>query len=148
LCRHKFHKIENYFIFEMLKKINWGNFQRIKEFFKPKIVSNLSKLWVWDPGSGKNLFPDPGVKKAPDPGSGSATLLSDGRIRIRRNNYESEAGRTQKNMDPEHCQLFLCWDAQCCLILAGGFSRLFGCRSGEAWPGGASLQQCARATET
>ncbi len=30
-----------------------------------------------DPGSGKNLFriPDPGVKKAPDPGSGSATLV-------------------------------------------------------------------------
>jgi hypothetical protein len=28
-------------------------------------------------GSGKNLFriPDPGVKMAPDPGSGSATLL-------------------------------------------------------------------------
>ncbi len=28
-------------------------------------------------GSGKNLFriPDPGVKKAPDPGSGSATLV-------------------------------------------------------------------------
>jgi hypothetical protein len=25
----------------------------------------LSKIWVWDPGSGKNLsrFPDPGVKK-------------------------------------------------------------------------------------
>jgi hypothetical protein len=32
-----------------------------------------------DPGSGKNQFriPDPGVKKAPDPGSGSATLLLD-----------------------------------------------------------------------
>jgi uncharacterized GH25 family protein len=31
---------------------------------------------IQDPGSGKNLFriPDPGVKKAPDPGSGSATL--------------------------------------------------------------------------
>ncbi len=30
----------------------------------------------WDPGSGKNLFriPDPGIKKAPDPGSGTATL--------------------------------------------------------------------------
>jgi len=40
-----------------------------------KIVTKLSKIWVWDPGSGKNLFriPDPGVKKAPDPGS--ATLL-------------------------------------------------------------------------
>ncbi len=32
---------------------------------------------IRDPGSGKNLFriPDPGVKKAPDPGSGSATLI-------------------------------------------------------------------------
>jgi hypothetical protein len=31
---------------------------------------------IRDPGSGKNLFRilDPGVKKAPDPGSGSATL--------------------------------------------------------------------------
>jgi hypothetical protein len=36
-----------------------------------------SNIWVWDPGSGKNLFriPDPGVKKAPDPESGSATLI-------------------------------------------------------------------------
>jgi hypothetical protein len=33
---------------------------------------------IRDPRSGKNLFliPDPGVKKAPDPGSGSATLVS------------------------------------------------------------------------
>jgi hypothetical protein len=32
---------------------------------------------IRDPGSGKNLFriPDPGVKEAPDPGSGSATLV-------------------------------------------------------------------------
>ncbi len=31
---------------------------------------------IRDPGSGKNLFriPDPGIKKTPDPGSGSATL--------------------------------------------------------------------------
>jgi hypothetical protein len=28
-----------------------------------------------DPCSAKYLDPDPGVKKAPDPGSGSATLL-------------------------------------------------------------------------
>jgi hypothetical protein len=48
------------------------------ELFTPKIVTKLSKIWVWDPGSGKNLFriPDPGVTKAPDPGSGSATLKS------------------------------------------------------------------------
>jgi hypothetical protein len=72
----------NYFIFKMLKKKIWANFQRIIELFTQKIVSKLSKIWVWDPGSeiqdpgsGKNLFriPDPGVKKAPDPGS--ATLI-------------------------------------------------------------------------
>ena len=48
------------------------------ELFTQKIVTKLSKIRVWDPrsGTGKNLFriPDPGVKKAPDPGA---------RIRIR-----------------------------------------------------------------
>jgi hypothetical protein len=60
----------------VLKKTFWANFQRIIELFTQKIVTKLSKIWIWDPGSGKNLFriPDPGVKKAPDPGSGSATL--------------------------------------------------------------------------
>jgi hypothetical protein len=58
------------------KKKIWANFQRIIVLFTQKIVTKLSKIWIWDPGSGKNLFriPDPGVKKAPDPGSGSATL--------------------------------------------------------------------------
>ncbi len=77
----KFHKIENYFSFEMLKKKIWANFLRIMELFTQKIVTKLSKIWVWDPGSEirdveKNLFLilDPGVKKVPDPRSGSATL--------------------------------------------------------------------------
>jgi hypothetical protein len=76
LCSLKFHKIVNYFSFELLKKKIWANFQRIIEHFTKKIVKKLLKMWSWDPGSGKNLFriPDPGVKKAPDPGS---------RIRIR-----------------------------------------------------------------
>jgi hypothetical protein len=56
----------------------WTSFQRIIELFTPKFVTKLLKIWVWDPGSGKNLFripdPGPGVKKAPDPRS--ATLLS------------------------------------------------------------------------
>jgi hypothetical protein len=85
LCSHKFHKIEHYFSFEVLKKKIWPNFPRIIEVFTQKIVTKLSKIWVWDPGSGirdpgsgirdpgsgKNLFriPDQGVKKAPDPGS-------------------------------------------------------------------------------
>ncbi len=83
-CSNKFHIIENYFIFKMLKKKICASFQRIIELFTQKIVTKLSKIWVWDPrsgirdpGSGKNLFriPDPGVTKAPDPGSGSATLV-------------------------------------------------------------------------
>jgi hypothetical protein len=56
----------------VLKKKIWA----IIELFTQKIVSKFSKIWVWDPGSGKNLFriPDPVVKKAPDPGSGYAKL--------------------------------------------------------------------------
>jgi len=73
---HKFHNIENNFIFEMLKKKIWASFQRIIEHFTQKLVTTLSKNMglgseIRDPGSGKNQFriPDPGVKKAPDPGS-------------------------------------------------------------------------------
>jgi hypothetical protein len=79
----------NYFSFEVLKKKIWANFQRIKELFTKKIVKKLFKIWSWDrgseirdPGSGKNPFriTDPGVKKAPDPGS---------RIRIRTHNTDN-----------------------------------------------------------
>ncbi len=56
LCSDKFHKIENYFISEMQNKKIWANFQRIIELFTQKIVNKLSKIWAWDPGSGKNLF--------------------------------------------------------------------------------------------
>ncbi len=47
----------------------WANFQRIIGLFTQKIVTKLPKIWVWDPGSWKNLLriPDPGVKKATDP---------------------------------------------------------------------------------
>jgi hypothetical protein len=70
-CSHKFHKIVNYFIFEMLKKKIWANFQRIIELFTQKPVTKLSKIWVWV--KKPILDPSPGVKKAPD--HGSATLL-------------------------------------------------------------------------
>ncbi len=42
-CSHKFHKIENYFIFEMLKKKIWPSFQRIIKLFTQKFVTKLSK---------------------------------------------------------------------------------------------------------
>jgi hypothetical protein len=57
LCSHKFHKIVNYFSFEVLKKKIWANFQRIIELFIQKIVKKLLKIWSWDPGSG---IRDPG----------------------------------------------------------------------------------------
>jgi hypothetical protein len=83
ICSHKFHKIANYFSFEVLKKKIWVNFQRIIELFSQKIVNKLSKIWVWDPRSGirKKPMPDPGSRiqgskrhRIPDPRSGSATL--------------------------------------------------------------------------
>ncbi len=73
-CIHKFHIIENYFIFELLKKKIWANFQRIIELFTQKIVTKLLKLWVWDPRSG--------IRKKPIPDSGSRGQKSTGsRIR-------------------------------------------------------------------
>jgi hypothetical protein len=61
----------------MLKKKIWPNFPRNIEVLTQKIVTRPSKIWVWDLRSGirKKPIPDPGVKKAPDPRSGSATLL-------------------------------------------------------------------------
>jgi hypothetical protein len=56
LSSHKFHKSVHYFSFEVLKKKIWANFQRIIELFAQKIVTKLSKVWVWDLGSG---IPDP-----------------------------------------------------------------------------------------
>ncbi len=67
----------------MRKKKIWVNFQKIIELFSLKIATKLSKLWVWetgsgsrDPGSGKNPFriPDPGSRGQKGTGS---------RIRIR-----------------------------------------------------------------
>jgi hypothetical protein len=43
----------------MLKKKIWASFQRIIEFFTQKFVTKLSKIWGWDPGSGKKPITDP-----------------------------------------------------------------------------------------
>jgi hypothetical protein len=79
LCSHKFHKIANYFSFEVLKKKIWTNFQRITELFTTKIVNKLSKIWVWDLGSGIR------IKPIPDPGS------------------RSQKGTGSQIPDPQHC---------------------------------------------
>ncbi len=81
-CSHKFHKIEHYLIFEILKEKNLGQFSKnSRTFYSNNCHYALKNMGlgsgIRDSGSGKNLFwiPDPGVKKAPDPGSGSATLI-------------------------------------------------------------------------
>jgi hypothetical protein len=58
-----------------------ASFQRTAEFFLLKHLSlNFKKIWGWDSKSGKKHFLDSGfrfrVKKALDPGSGSATPLT------------------------------------------------------------------------
>jgi hypothetical protein len=52
------------FDFELVKKKNWANLQRIIELFIQKIFIQLSKIWFWDPRSGipKKPFPDPGSR--------------------------------------------------------------------------------------
>ncbi len=78
ICSHKFHK-KSYFTVEQVQKKIWANWQRIKVLFTQKSVTELSEIWVEDPGYAKNLsrIPDPGIKKhrIPDLGSGSATLI-------------------------------------------------------------------------
>ncbi len=75
LCSHKFHKIEHYFSFEVLKKKMWANFQT----FYPKNCHQALKNMglgsgTQDPGSGKKPIPNPGSRihgskrhRIPDP---------------------------------------------------------------------------------
>ena len=76
LCSHKFHKIANYFSFEVLKKKFLANFQRIIEIFSQKlsICSQKYGVGIRDPGSEKKSIPDPGSRGQKGTGS---------RIRIR-----------------------------------------------------------------
>jgi hypothetical protein len=65
--------------------------QRLQVFLtsKSQIVSKLSEIssgmFIPDPGSGFDFLPvpDPGARKAPDPGSGSATLHEINRVTSR-----------------------------------------------------------------
>ncbi len=59
-----------------MKEKIWANFQRIIELFTQKIVTKLSKMWIWDPRSG--------IRKKPIPDHGSRGQKGTGsRIRIR-----------------------------------------------------------------
>ncbi len=59
-----------------VQKKCWANWLRIYVFFPKKFFLSSQNSGIWDPRSGKKPIPNsgPGVKKAPDPGSGSATL--------------------------------------------------------------------------
>jgi hypothetical protein len=73
----KFGKIRHYFSCEVLKKKMLANFQRIEEIFTEKIVTKVSKVWVFDPGSEirdpEKTYSGSQGHLAPD--SGSTTLL-------------------------------------------------------------------------
>jgi hypothetical protein len=43
-CSHKYNKIENYFIFELMTKKIWANLQKIIGLFTQKFVIKLSKI--------------------------------------------------------------------------------------------------------
>ncbi len=81
LCSHKFHKIGIILVLKC-RKIFFANFQRIMELFTQKKLSLCSQKYGFGIRDPRSEIRDPGVKKAPDAGSGSATLQSD-RIRIR-----------------------------------------------------------------
>ncbi len=68
-------------MFEMLNQKIRANFQRIIELFTQKIVTKLSKIWVWDPRSGirKKPITDPGSRGQKSTGS---------RIRIRNTGHQ------------------------------------------------------------
>ncbi len=87
---HKFNKIVNYFLFEMLNKNIWAKFTRIIELFTQKVSLSSQKygFGIRDPRSGirKKPIPDPGPRiqgskrhRIPDPGSATLVLsMQDG----------------------------------------------------------------------
>jgi hypothetical protein len=67
-CSHKFHKIENYLIFSMLKRKIWASFQRILELYTQKFFTKLKKIM----GLGSEIRdPERNLFRIPDPGPGS-----------------------------------------------------------------------------
>jgi hypothetical protein len=63
-----FTKLEIILVLKCRKKI-WANIHRIIELLTQKLVTKRSKIWVWDPGSGKKPFPDPGSRGQKGTGS-------------------------------------------------------------------------------
>ncbi len=64
-----FTKLYIILVLKCWRKKMWANFHIIIELFAQKIVTTLSKVWVWDPGSGKKPIPDPGSRGQKGTGS-------------------------------------------------------------------------------
>jgi hypothetical protein len=98
-------------------------------------IIKLSKIWVWDPGSGKNLFriPDPGIIKTADPGSESATLLT-GDTPVHK--FSHHTGRILLAQNPTsqraHCAVFFSFYKNSILIHVH-FNGLFSLTFGGYW---------------
>jgi hypothetical protein len=63
LCSHKFHKLKIILVLKCWRKKFGPISKNYKTFYPKNFVTKLSKIWVWDPGSGirdpgsgKNLF--------------------------------------------------------------------------------------------
>ncbi len=71
-----FTKLKSILFLKCWRKIFLSVFTELYNFFTQKFVTKLWKIWVWNPSEiRKKPIPDPGVKKALDPESGSATLF-------------------------------------------------------------------------
>jgi hypothetical protein len=102
-CSHKFHKIKNYFIFEMLKEKIWANFQIIIEFLHKKLSLSSKKYGF------KNRYPRSRIRDPEKTYPGSRGHKGTGsRIRIR-------------NTGPsEHSLIFYCAGNTSEVFPAGG----------------------------
>jgi hypothetical protein len=69
--RHKYHKIVNYFDFELVKKKIWANLQRITELSTENCHYALKNMGLGS-GTRKNPIPNPGSRG--QKGTRSATL--------------------------------------------------------------------------
>ncbi len=68
-CGHRFHIIVLFYFLNAEEK-NLSQFSKSLGLFTQKIVTKLSKIWTWDPGSGTR-DPGSGIRKKPIPDPGS-----------------------------------------------------------------------------
>ncbi len=75
-CSYKYHKIVNYLVFEQVKKEIVVSSQRMKVLFTQKIVTQLSKIWVYDPGSRGQKGTGPRIRTLIEAQLGIMTFLT------------------------------------------------------------------------